>query len=157
AQVRNIRTSPPKPAPVVQPMGDWRLVFAAEPVLPESSDGGGTSPLLGKDAKSFKLPLLGGGDFDLAKEKGKVVVLDFWATWCGPCIQSLPSLIEAISALPGDRVSLIGVNQSEPAERVKSFLETRGWKLNVALDAGQRISQQYGVEGIPHTVVIGPD
>ena len=55
------------------------------------------------------------------------------------------------------KVRFIGVNQAEAKEAVKTFLETRGWKFEVALDANQRIGQSFGVEGIPHTVVIGPD
>ena len=134
---------------------DWRLAYAPEPVLPET--GGESSPTLGQEAKAFKLALLGGGDFNLSDHKGKVVVLDFWATWCGPCIKSLPGLIKAMSEFPEDRVKLIGLNQSEPAEQVKRFLETRDWKLTVAMDAGQTVARQYGVDGIPHTVIVGPD
>ena len=155
SEVFSIRTTPPEPTPAMRALEDWRLVYAPEPVLPET--GGEASAMLGKEAKTFKLALLGGGNFDLAKEKGKIVVLDFWATWCGPCIKSLPGLIEAMSAFPSDRVKLIGVNQAEPPEQVKQFLETRNWKLTVALDAGQSVAQQYGVEGIPHTVIVGPD
>jgi thiol-disulfide isomerase/thioredoxin len=155
AQVHIIRTTAPDPTPAMKSLQNWRLVLAPEPVLPET--GGESSPSLGKPAKPFKLPLLGGGDFELAHEKGKVVVLDFWATWCGPCIKSLPALIEAMSAFPADRVQLVGVNQSEPAEQVKRFLATRGWTLSVALDAGQSVGRSYGVEGIPHTVIVGPD
>ncbi len=84
-------------------------------------------------------------------------MLDFWATWCGPCIKSLPGLIEALAAFPEDRVKFIGVNQGEPGDQVKRFLETRGWKLTVAMDASQNVAKQYGVDGIPHTVIIGPD
>ena len=84
-------------------------------------------------------------------------MLDFWATWCGPCVKSLPGLIEAMSAFPEDRVKLIGVNQGEPPDLVKRFLETRNWKLNVAMDAQQSVARQYGVDGIPHTVIVGPD
>ncbi len=155
ADVHRIRSVAPETNPSMKALEGWRLVFAPEPVLPET--GGESSPLTGKAAKAFKLPLLGGGEFDLAAEQGKVVVLDFWATWCGPCIKSLPALLEAMAALPADRVKLIGVNQSEPAEQVKRFLDARGWKLTVALDAGQNIGRQYGVEGIPHTVIVGPD
>lgn len=155
AHIYSIRTSAPQPTAAMKSLEDWRLVFAPEPVLPET--GGESSAALGKEAKPFKLPLLGGGDFDLAQEQGKIVILDFWATWCGPCIKSLPGVIEAMSAFPADRVKLIGVNQSEPAEQVKRFVETRGWKLTVAMDAGQTVARQYGVDGIPHTVIVGPD
>jgi peroxiredoxin len=155
SQVYTIRTSMPPPTAAMKALEDWRLVFAPEPVLPET--GGESSPALGKEAKPFKLPLLGGGDFDLAGEKGHVVVLDFWATWCGPCIKSLPTMIEALAAFPTDRVKLIGVNQSEPAEQVKRFIETRSWNLTVAMDSGQKVARDYGVDGIPHTVIVGPD
>jgi peroxiredoxin len=133
----------------------WRWELAPEPVLPET--GGESSPLLGKEAAVFKLPLLGGGDFDLANEKGKVVVLDFWATWCGPCVKSLPGLIDALSAFSPEQVKLIGVNQGEGGEVVKRFLEARNLKMIVAMDGSQTVARQYGVEGIPHTVIIGPD
>jgi thiol-disulfide isomerase/thioredoxin len=153
--VHAIRTAMPEPTAAMKSLADWRLFFAPEPVLPET--GGESSPVLGKVAATFKLPLLGGGDFDLTQEQGKVVVLDFWATWCGPCIKSLPALIEAMSGFPADRVKFIGVNQSEPADQVKRFLETRGWKMTVALDAGQGVARKYDVDGIPHTVIVGPD
>jgi peroxiredoxin len=155
AMIHTIRTAPPAATAAIRAVKDWQLTFAPEPVLPET--GGESSPLLGKAAASFKLPLLAGGEFELGKEKGKVVVLEFWATWCGPCIKAVPALTEALSAFPDERVKLIGVNQSEPGEQVKRFIETRGWKLTVAMDAGQNVGKQFGVDGIPHTVIVGPD
>jgi thiol-disulfide isomerase/thioredoxin len=135
SDINLIRTSIPDATEAMKSVADWRLVFAPEPVLPESP--GESSPLLGQLAKGFKLPLLGGGEFDLASQQGKVIILDFWATWCGPCIKSLPGLIDAVSKLPGDKVKLIGVNQGEPPEQVKQFIETRRWALTVALDSSQ--------------------
>lgn len=155
AKVYQIQSARPADSPAMLALKDWKLKYAPEPVLPET--GGQSSPLLNQEAKPFKLPLLGGGEFDLAKERGKVIVLDFWATWCGPCIKSLPGLLDEMAAFDVKQVRMIGVNQAEAQDHVKSFLETRGWKLETVLDANQRVGQSYGVEGIPHTVVIGPD
>jgi thiol-disulfide isomerase/thioredoxin len=155
SQIYLIRTSSPPESATRLALREWKLKFAPEPVLPES--GGQSSPLLNQDAKPFKLPLLAGGDFDLSKEKGKVIVLDFWATWCGPCIKSLPQMIDEMSAFDQTKVRFIGLNQAEDKDTVKTFLETRGWKFEVALDANQRVGQNFGVEGIPHTVIIAPD
>ncbi|HEV3270902.1 MAG TPA: redoxin domain-containing protein [Candidatus Methylacidiphilales bacterium] len=155
AQVYVIRTTAPEPSAAIKSLENWRLVNAPEPVIPEGS--GESSPLVGKDAITFKLPLLDGGDFNLDNQKGQVVVLDFWATWCGPCIQSLPGLIDAIASFPADRVKLIGVNQGEAPDKVKHFLESRGMKLIVAMDTDQAVAQKYGVDAIPHTVIVGPD
>jgi thiol-disulfide isomerase/thioredoxin len=155
AQIHTIRNTPLPPSRVTESVGDWQLVYAPEPVLPET--GGQTSTLIGTEAKPFKLPLLAGGEFELAKEQGKVVVLDFWASWCGPCIKAIPVLLQTMAGFPEEKVKFIGVNQSEPAEQVKRFIEARGWQFTVALDAGQNVARQYGVQGIPHTVVVAPD
>ena len=155
AEVYAVRNTLPEPPAAARAVCGWRLVAAPEPVLPES--GGENSDLLGKDAPTFKLKTLTGDDFDLGSQKGNVVVLDFWATWCGPCIKSLPGLIEAIGHFPADKVKLIGCNQAEAPEQVKRFLEAHNWKLTVAMDSGQAVAKQYGVDGIPHTVIVGPD
>jgi thiol-disulfide isomerase/thioredoxin len=155
AEIHGIRSTVPPESATMLALRDWRLKYAPEPVLPEA--GGQSSPLLNQEAKVFKLPLLAGGEFDLAKEKGKVIVLDFWATWCGPCIKSLPQMMNEMAGFDPKRVRFIGVNQAEAKETVQTFLKTRGWAFEVALDADQRVGQSFGVEGIPHTVVIGPD
>ena len=155
ADIVSIRTSPMDPSAVMKVVDGWHLVFAPEPVLPEA--GGESSALLGKVAPDFKIPLLAGGQFQLSDQKGKVVVLDFWATWCGPCVHSLPALIQAMSAFSPDRVTFIGIDENEPAAQVKQFLETRGWNLNAALDDAAQVGQKYGVDAIPQTVIIAPD
>jgi thiol-disulfide isomerase/thioredoxin len=155
AQVYTIRTTAPEPTTTSRALAGWRLVNAPEPVIPEGN--GQNSPLLGKDAALFTLPLLAGGDFDLASEKGHIVVLDFWASWCGPCVRSLPGLVDSVGAFPPDKVKLIGINQGEAPDQVKHFLEARGLKLTVAMDADQGVGRKYGVDAIPRTIVVGPD
>jgi len=150
-----VRTYPLAPSAAMQSLQGWQPYFAPEPVLPTA--GGDSDASIGKPAAPFKLNLLGGGKFDLAKNKGKIVVLDFWATWCGPCVRSLPGLIDSMAGFPPDRVTFIGVNEDEPSATVQQFLETRSLKLTVALDDGGAVGQKYGADSIPHTVIIGPD
>lgn len=155
ALVAAIHVSPPPPSRAMLNYQNWNLRRAAEPVLPDG--GGDKSPLVGTDPGDFTLPLLDGAQFSLSKHKGRVVVLDFWATWCGPCVAALPELMEAMKPFSTDSALLIGVNQAESPAVVKRFLEQRHWSLTTTLDAGQKIGARFGVEGIPHTVVIAPD
>ncbi len=89
----------------------------------------------------------------LAGLKGKVVVVEFWATWCPPCRKSIPHLIE-MSKHFGDKVTIIGCTQ-ESLDEVQDFVKEQGMKYPIAV--GCKSSGQYGVSGIPHAFVIGKD
>ncbi|HIE96455.1 MAG TPA: TlpA family protein disulfide reductase [Planctomycetes bacterium] len=112
--------------------------------------------LIGKPAVDFELPTLDGGTFRLGDHADKVVVLDFWATWCGPCIAALPEYISATEAFPSSDVIFVAINLEESPDRIRAFLDRQNLSPSVALDRGSVIARQFGVSGIPHTVVIGP-
>lgn len=150
--ISNLRNGMLPTTAAIQSYADWNLRHAAEPVLPEN--GGQSSPLLGKPAPAFAVQRLGSVPFDLASEKGKVVVLDFWATWCGPCITSMPETLKVIDEFDRTSLTFLTINQGEPEAVVRDFLAKRGWNMPVALDVQQKIGALYGVEGIPFRVVI---
>src|SRR5262249_17758575 len=112
------------------------------------------SPLVGKPAPDFQLKLLDGTAFRLSDYKGKTVVLDFWATWCGPCVQAMPVLEETVADFKEQGVKLIAVNMQEDAKTIGRFLERTELHPAVALDADGVAAQKYAVSAIPQTVII---
>ena len=89
----------------------------------------------------------------LASLKGKVAVVEFWATWCPPCRTSIPHL-NKLQRKYGDDVVVIGLT-NESADKVKPFAENMD--MNYIVGTGSQSGRAYGVRGIPHAVVIAPD
>ncbi|MFM7798770.1 MAG: TlpA family protein disulfide reductase [Planctomycetota bacterium] len=119
---------------------------------------------VGGPAPVAALKDLDGNTVDLAAMKGKVIVLDFWATWCGPCRKGLPMVDAFAKEMKDDpRVAVFAVNvweQSAPGEipkKVRDTFEKLKVTLPVLLDGDAKLISQYGFTGIPATVVIGPD
>jgi thiol-disulfide isomerase/thioredoxin len=109
------------------------------------------------DAPTISLTDIGGKKLDLADYKGKVVVLDFWATWCGPCRIEIPGLIEMQDKYAKQGFSVIGISlDDEPGPVVEFYKE---FKMNYPVAVGnQRIGELYGgIFGLPTTFLIGRD
>lgn len=116
------------------------------------------SPLVGKPAPAVQGELLDGSKFSLEEHSAKnVVLLDFWATWCGPCVEELPVLMKLAEEFKHKGVVLYAVNEEEDAETIGKFLQAKNWKLNVVLDADGKHGSAFAVSGIPQLVVIGRD
>jgi len=118
----------------------------------------GPHPLLGEPAPTFKSVDLAEKPIDLAAHLGKdVVMLDFWATWCGPCVQAMPE-VDGVAEKFADRgLVFYAVNVAEDAETIKEFLKTSELEVPVAMDPDGSITQSYRADGIPQTVLIGKD
>jgi len=136
----------------------WKLQNAPEPKTASPDDGSAPtmseSPLVGKSAPPFTLDLLDGTKFKLDELKGKVVILDFWASWCGPCIESLPQVVKVADEFKAQGVELVTVNLQETTKQITSFLNRQKLKMNVALDIDAAVSEKYEATSIPQTVII---
>ena len=110
---------------------------------------------VGKPAPDFTLPALDGRLVRLRDYQGRVVVLNFWATWCTPCQEEMP-LLDQLHRSASEELVVLAVNQGERPEQVQAFLEQHQLRLPVLLDRDTRVSRQYGVRGLPTTIVIDP-
>jgi thiol-disulfide isomerase/thioredoxin len=138
----------------------WRMHHAVEPKFAqEGADTGSEvtgidSPLVGQPAFVFRAGILDGPHFNLAEHKGRFVVLDFWATWCGPCMQSLPMIEEVVKEFADRDVRLFAVNMEEQPDQIKTVTERHKMKFPVVLDRDGGIAARYAVTAIPQTVLI---
>jgi thiol-disulfide isomerase/thioredoxin len=108
---------------------------------------------VGRRAPAFELKDLEGHDVTLAQFKGKIVMLDFWATWCGPCRLTMPVLEELQQEHP-DAFTLLAVNLGEPPELVMPYVQRQNIQSRVLLDIDGRVGSAYGSESIPMQVLI---
>ena len=91
----------------------------------------------------------------LEEQKGKIVVLEFWASWSGPCVAEMPRLIQAFANNDPGSVEFIAVNQAESSGHIQKFIQSRNWEgLKVALDSDQTVSQAFGLGSVPAAVII---
>lgn len=115
------------------------------------------SPLLGKAAPPVDLERLDGKRVKLADNSGKnVVMLDMWATWCGPCRQELPHLIDVAKEYKAKGVVLyaIDIDKRESKKKIEEFLQKEKLDMTVGLDSQGQVGDAYGVEGIPMLMLI---
>ncbi|MBC8108270.1 MAG: redoxin domain-containing protein, partial [Anaerolineae bacterium] len=114
--------------------------------------------LVGQPAPPFKIEGMEGNTISpLDDFKGKVIVLDFWATWCPPCREGLPHLDQLYQAQREQGVAVFAVNQREGKEKAQGFVTQQNLSIPVLLDSNGEVGAQYLVTGIPQTVVIGKD
>lgn len=109
----------------------------------------------GKVAPVFELKDLEGKKVSLTDFKGKVILLNFWATWCAPCKAEMPSLENLYSNLKSKGLVVIGVAVDNSEKTVSSFIKEKGITFPILLDKGKEVSfDDYGVIGLPVTFLI---
>ncbi|WP_229261396.1 TlpA family protein disulfide reductase [Duganella margarita] len=110
----------------------------------------------GAPAPQFDLPGLDGA-VKLAKLQGKVVYVDFWASWCGPCRQSFPWMNEMQAKYGGKGLQIVGVNVDAKSDDARQFLTATPARFAIAFDPQGATPRSYGIKGMPSSVLIGPD
>lgn len=121
-------------------------------------DLGTGSTWQGEPALDFTATTLTGQSFTLSQQAGKVVLLNFWATWCGPCVGELPDIQKLYDEYStGDEVVILTINAGESTSTAQSFMNQRGYTFPVVCDTKNALSYAYGVNAIPRTVVFGKD
>jgi peroxiredoxin len=110
--------------------------------------------MLGQPAPNFELKTIAGDTVKLQDLRGKVVLLDFWASWCGPCMMAMPEIEKIHQEFAGKSVMVIGVNQRDDAEAAQEAVDSKGITFTQVLDTDGAVGDAFGVTGIPHTVLI---
>lgn len=113
----------------------------------------GVAAFVGSLAPDFDLASLDGDRIRLSDQRGKVVVLNFWATWCSPCRVEMPDLQERAQRWP-DRLVVVGVDFDEPEVDVRAFRDELGLTFPLVLDPGAQVQELYRIVGYPTTVFI---
>lgn len=125
--------------------------IAAEPAPTAVSDA---VPETDPDpAPAFTLPTLNGQEVSLSDYQGEWVILNFWATWCPPCVSEMPYL----QSLADRGINVLGVNMAEPAEQVKLFTIKHGIKFPILMEPYDNLVLDYQARQLPRTVIIAPD
>ena len=119
-----------------------------------SPSGGATHELVGNPAPPFTMKTANGkGDFSMEKHKGKVVLVDFWATWCEPCKKSFPKLQELQTKYKPNLV-IVGISQDDENEGLQAFAKTYGADFPVGWDDGKGIAKKYNPKSMPSSYIV---
>lgn len=109
---------------------------------------------VGKPAPQFKLVDTKGKTWDLAELKGRVVFLNFWATWCPPCREEMPSMQRLFASMPSDRFIMLAVLSNDDPAIADSLAAKIGATFPILIDPGSKTAQAYGLTGVPETFII---
>jgi cytochrome c biogenesis protein CcmG/thiol:disulfide interchange protein DsbE len=112
---------------------------------------------IGSQAPGFTLTDLDGAPVRLADLAGRPVIVNFWASWCGPCVREFPLLDAAAKAHASDGLAVLGIVYEDTAAGARAFMTQRGATWPALLDPGSAVASAYGIYGPPETFFIGRD
>lgn len=110
-----------------------------------------------EEAEDFTLKTLKGGTMSLKDYRGRLIFLNFWATWCGPCRAEMPSMQRLWEEFKEEDFVILAINIQEESKLVSSFMNERGLSFPVLLDEKGKVARSYGIRGIPTTFFLNPE
>lgn len=117
---------------------------------------GSISPVLAT-APDFTLKALDGANLRLAEQKGDIMLINFWASWCGPCIQEMPALDKLAQKYQALGVQVWGVNVENDSTAAKAYLSKVKVEFPILFDLDNSVSKAYQVDAMPTTVILDKD
>jgi len=111
---------------------------------------------IGYPAPDFKFELLNGETGKLSDYRGKAVFINFWATWCKPCVGEMPD-IQKLSEAYADDLIVLAINCGDKKNKVDNFIADNGYTFNIVLDESGEIQDKYPTKGIPYTIIVNPE
>ena len=116
-----------------------------------------SSGLVGQPAPDFVLKSASGDNLRLSEFRGDVVMINFWATWCGPCRQEMPLLDELYSTYQRVGFNLLGVNIDDDSGKAMNMITELGVSFPVLFDTRKEVSKLYAVDAMPATIIVDRD
>ena len=132
-----------------------RLLAVAALTVVSSGAGAAVTPSAG--APDFTLPSLDGPNLRLQEQRGRVVMINFWATWCGPCRVEMPHLAKLYEKYRGSGFTVLAVNIDEDPHKAASLAKQLGMRFPVLLDTEKKVSRLYDLSTMPSTVLVDRD
>lgn len=129
------------------------VFFNGGPALGADTSDRLVPPAVGQPAKDFNLPLLGGSNQRLHDLRGTPVVINFWATWCGPCREEMP-LLDSFAEEYSGHVVVLGINSGESESQVAAFVEEIQVDFPILLDEDEQVTDRYFVRNFPITFFV---
>jgi peroxiredoxin len=123
-------------------------------VLPAAWSMGPRVPRAGMPAEDFQLTDLHGEVHSLAQYRGKIVLLNFWATWCKPCTTEMPAVQNCYDKLRDKGFVVLAINELEDDEKVRAHVKQYGHTFPVLMDRDNKVANQFGVYGLPVSVFV---
>ena len=133
------------------------MILTSGLLITGCSAGSEPTATVGKAAPDFTLQNLEGQSISLNDLKGKPVLINFWATWCGPCVFEMPYLQEIHDEWSGKGLMVLAINRGESSSKVEQFLQSNNLSLPVLLDTKLDVFRRYNIRSIPTTFFIDKD